>query len=136
MIRRTSAPHILNQRQAFISMESKKYLGKWVASVSNIIELEFTPDNAKDVIAQGLNTDSSYSHQDIAHWCEKFWNKYCDIDAPEEVEKIMPVLADVETQWDLYLANSYSLKELQNKNFNEVRLPVEWFEKWLVEINA
>jgi hypothetical protein len=117
-------------------MGSGKYQGKWVEPVSNKIELEFTPDNAKKVIAHGLDPESSYSHQDIAHWCEKFWNKYCDIDAPEEIEKVMPVLADIETQWDLYLANTYSLKELKMKNFNEVRLPAEWFQKWLVEINA
>ena len=27
----------------------------------------------------------------------------------------MPILADVETQWDLYLANTYSLEELQKQ---------------------
>jgi len=117
-------------------MASEKYQGKWVESVTNKIELEFTPENARKVISLGLENDPTYSHQDIAHWCEKFWNKYCEIDAPEEIDKIMPILADVETQWDLYLANSYSLKELQNKNFSEVKLPVEWFKEWLDEINA
>lgn len=117
-------------------MTSEKYKGKWVEPVSNNIGLEFTPKNARKVISEGLVTGSAYTHQDIASWCEKFWNKYCDIDAPEEIEIIMPVLADIETQWDLYLANSYSLEELQRKNFNEVKLPTEWFEKWLGEINA
>jgi hypothetical protein len=117
-------------------MSSNKYHGKWVESVSISIELEFTPANARKVIALGLDDSSNSTHQDIAHWCEKFWNKYCDVDAPEDIEKILPILADVETQWDLYLANRYSLKELQHLNFSEIKMPTEWFVSWLEQVNA
>jgi len=37
----------------------------------------------------------------------------------------MPILADIETQWDLYLANTYSLSQLQQLDFEAVKLPVE-----------
>jgi len=43
----------------------------------------------------------------------------------------MPILADVETQWDLFLANTLTLQELQSPNFAEIPLPTEWFDKWL-----
>ncbi|MGQ8367478.1 hypothetical protein [Glaciecola sp. 1036] len=65
-----------------------------------------------------------------------FWNKYSELDAPKEIEDIMPILADVETQWDLYLANAYSIEELRKLNFESVMLPLKWFKKWAVEANA
>lgn len=46
----------------------------------------------------------------------------------------MPILADVETQWDLFLANSFTLQELQSLNFAEIRLPTEWFNEWLRQL--
>ena len=105
--------------------------------LSEPINLGFTRENAIKLLLSGEKPENSlYSHKQIAEWCENFWNKYNDIDAPDEIEKIMPVLADVETQWDLYLANTYTLEELQKQNFENVALPSEWFSNWLKEINA
>ncbi len=104
---------------------------------SNPIKLEFNIENFIKLLSLGKTPDSSpYCHKQIAEWCEQFWNKYCDIDAPNDIERIMPLLADVETQWDLFLANTYSLEELQKKNFENVVLPKEWFEEWLNKVNA
>lgn len=101
------------------------------------IELEFTKENAINLLHFGQNPDKSpYSHKQIAEWCERFWNKYCDIDASEEIEAIMPILADVETQWDLYLANTFTLIELQTMNFENVNLPISWFSDWMNQISA
>ncbi len=101
------------------------------------IELEYSKENLLALLAFGENpVDSPYSHKQIAEWCERFWNKYCDEDGPKEIEAIMPVLADVETQWDLYLANTYSSTELQQVDFESVNLPVEWFKSWSEETNA
>jgi len=117
-------------------MTSNSYKGKWSELISNEIKLDFTVENAKRVVSSGLVSDSIYTHQDIASWCEKFWNKYSDTDGPSEIENIMSVLADIETQWDLYLVNTYSLEELQKMEFSTVRMPLEWFEKWNAELNA
>jgi hypothetical protein len=104
---------------------------------SDPIELEYTRENALRLLELGANPDASpYSHKQIAEWCDRFWCQYLEIDAPKEIEKLLPVLTSVETQWDLYLANTYSLKELQEGNFEAVRLPTEWFEDWLKEANA
>ena len=104
---------------------------------SEPIKLEFTRENAKKLLLFGENPEESpYSHKQIAEWCERFWNKYNDVDAEEEIEKLMPILADVETQWDLYLANTYSLEELQKQSFDNIVLPVEWFAEWLTKINT
>ena len=40
-------------------------------------------------------------------------------------------LTDVETQWDLYLANTYSIIELQTRDFEREQMPKEWFDDWL-----
>jgi hypothetical protein len=105
--------------------------------LSESIKLEFTKENAIKVLHFGLNpVNSPYSHKQIAEWCERFWNKYCDIDASMEIEAIMPILADVETQWDLYLANTFTIEELQTMDFENVKLPLSWFLDWVSQINA
>ena len=105
--------------------------------LSEPINLEFTRENTIKLLLLGkVPSESPYSHKQIAEWCERFWNKYCEIDAPEEIEKIMPVLADIETQWELFLANTFELTELQNQDFSNVKLPTMWFTNWLNQISA
>ncbi len=105
--------------------------------LSEPINLDFTRENTVKLLLWGEKPDESpFSHKQIAEWCERFWDMYSDVDASEEIGKLMPVLADVETQWDLYLANTYTLKELQKQSFENVVLPVKWFTEWLREIHA
>jgi hypothetical protein len=116
-------------------MTRNKYVGSWKESVSTAIDLPFEPESLRRVLKWGANPDQSdYTHQDIAHWCERFWNKYTDTGAPVESERLMPILADVETQWDLFLANSFTLQELQSLDFATVHLPSEWFNEWLRQL--
>lgn len=85
----------------------------------------------------GANPDASpYSHKQIAEWCDRFWCQYLDVDAPPEIERLLPILTNVETQWDLYLANTYTLEQLRSQNFESERVPVEWFKKWLCQAKA
>jgi hypothetical protein len=48
--------------------------------------------------------------------------------------RLLPVLTDVEAQWDLYLANTYPIDELRSRSFDDERMPVEWFVEWLAQI--
>ena len=106
-------------------------------NLSDPIELEFSRENALNLLRFGAYpNESPFSHKQIAEWCDRFWCEYLDIDAPQEIERLLPILTDVETQWDLFLANTYSLEELRVGNFESVRLPVQWFEEWLKEANA
>ncbi len=96
------------------------------------IQLSFAPESVRQVLAWGARPDDApYSHKQIAQWCDAFWCQYLDVDAPQEIERMLPILADVETQWDLYLANTYSLDELRTRSFDNERMPLEWFEGWL-----
>lgn len=49
-------------------------------------------------------------------------------------EKLYGILGDISAQWDLYLANTFSLIELQQLDFSKIKLPLEWFEDWLKEL--
>lgn len=99
------------------------------------IPLPFTADSVGQVLEWGANPDSShYSHPQIAEWCDAFWCQYLEVDAPPEIERLLPILTDVETQWDLFLANSYSLDQLRTMSFEQVRVPTDWFEAWLKQV--
>jgi hypothetical protein len=87
------------------------------------------------MLAWGANPDSSpYSHKQIAEWCDRFWCKYLEIDVDAEIESLLPILAHVETQWDLYLVNTYSIEALQTKDFEQEQMPKEWFNEWLAQL--
>lgn len=108
-----------------------------MTSASLAIQLPFTVQSAIQVLSWGAAPDSApHSHKQIAEWCDAFWCQYIDIDAPKDVEGLLPILADVETQWDLYLSNSYSVEELRTQTFDDERMPTEWFEDWLAQAGA
>ena len=89
--------------------------------MSKNIDLKFDAKSFNQVLLWGANPDAApYDHSEIAHWCESFWNLYCDKDNPAEIEKLMPILADVETQWVLWV--------ISNKSAS---IPVAWFREWL-----
>jgi hypothetical protein len=97
--------------------------------------MPFTREAALKMLKWGAEPSTSpYSHKQIAEWCDRFWCKYLDVDAEPEIESLLPILTDVETQWDLYLANTYSLEELRAKNFEEEQMPTVWFRDWLQQL--
>lgn len=105
--------------------------------ISAPIPLPFEVEAAIKILGWGAKPNTSpYSHKQISEWCDRFWCQYLDVDAPPEIEKLLSILTDVETQWDLFLANTFSLEELKSCNFEQVQLPVEWFEQWLAQAVA
>ena len=99
------------------------------------IDLPFTRASAELLLQYGANPDASpYSHKQIAEWCDRFCCRYIDIDAEDEIEQLLPVLTDIETQWDLYLANKYSVEELRSASFDDEQMPAEWFVEWLDQV--
>ncbi|MFJ2990365.1 hypothetical protein ACIPF8_21070 [Collimonas sp. NPDC087041] len=104
-------------------------------NLSNPIPLPFTSESFVRLLQYGANpNESPYSHKQIAEWCDKFWCRYIDIDIPAEIEAILPILTDVETQWDLHLANTFTVEQLRCDSFEVERMPVEWFNDWLDQV--
>ena len=96
------------------------------------VDLPYTPDSARQMLAWGaMPSTSPYTHRQIADWCDRFWVDFMDSDAPPDIEKLLPVLADVDAQWDLNFCNSFPLNELHLINQDQVQLPIQWFEEWL-----
>lgn len=110
-----------------------KFVGSWSESASKRIDLPFTVESLSLVLAWG-RSGGDYSHQDIAHWCDRFHMAKFDVDTDHAMDVATGIAADVDAQWDMFLANTYSLNELQNLDFRQVKLPVEWFAEWLNQI--
>lgn len=93
---------------------------------SDEIPLPYTRESLVYLLACGSHPYTSpYSHRAIARWCELFWNQFCDVDASDEIEQLMPVLADVENQWDHFSAEKSCSAALE-VNW----MPAEWFSEW------
>jgi hypothetical protein len=100
--------------------------------MGGMVDLPYTPESVLAVLRWGAIPGSSpYTHREIADWCDQFWCKFMDVDSPAEIERLMPILADIDVQWDLFLANTYTLERLRTLNLDDVKLPVEWFADWL-----
>jgi len=101
-----------------------------------IIPLEFTLSSLREVLSWGAQPESSpYTHEEIAHWCDQMFMRFMDVDCDSALDNAISVAASVDCQWDLFLANSYSIEKLSTLDLSKVFLPVEWFQEWLVELN-
>ena len=116
------------------------YRGSWTESPFEKLELPFTIESLKKVLASGADKDSPSTHQQIADWCFRFWWEREESSLSrvedERLDVAAEVAIDVDAQWDLYLANEFTLGELQSMNFSQVRLPDEWFHNWQAELAA
>ena len=97
----------------------------------------FSIEAARQMLRWGFDPEASpFTHKQIAEWCDRFWCSYSDTDAPAEIEKALPVLADVDVQWDLFLSNTYTFEQLRTINLDQVRLPSKWFSSWASQLGA
>jgi hypothetical protein len=62
--------------------------------------------------------------------------RFLDTDESPEFDAAISVAADVDCQWDLFLANTYTLEQLRQLDFAAVRLPVEWFIGWRRQLSS
>jgi hypothetical protein len=111
-----------------------KYVGCWVETPSQDIPLPFSAHNLASLLAQAAQLEKGdYTHQDIAHWCDRFHMAYLYGDLPDEegiTQGVAAIAEDVSAQWELHLANTYSLEQLQTMGFSSVELPHHWFREW------
>lgn len=97
--------------------------------------MPFTRDAAIQMLKWGANPElSPYTHKQIAEWCHIFWFQYLEADAEPEIEALLPILSEVDAQWDLYLANTYPFEVLQKMEFEKEQMPKEWFNTWLRQV--
>lgn len=116
-----------------------QFVGSWKETGWREISLPFTSESLATVLSWGAGEQSSeYTHQDIAHWCDRFNTAFItDHWTRDEEVGISPfasIVEDVYLQWDLYLANTYTLEQLQSLRFSDIRLPDGWFQRWLAKV--
>jgi hypothetical protein len=118
-----------------------RYIGAYSEPPAPSISLPFTLANLRVLLAVGAQSDARYTHQQIKAWAGSFWWRYTDWRAdpdasvPKEMKAAADLAQEIEMQWDMYLANTYTLPELQHLDFSQVRLPNEWFADWLARLN-
>jgi hypothetical protein len=113
-----------------------RYVGLWTETGWREIALPFTSESLATVLSWGAGEQrSEHTHQDIAHWCDRFHMAFVtDHWSREDEASIRPfagIAEDVSAQWELFLSNTYTLEQLQAVTFSTITLPVEWFQDWL-----
>jgi hypothetical protein len=108
-----------------------RYVDSWTDGQWRLIPLPFATESLRQVLDWGAHPDAApYTHREIAHWCDRMHMQFLDTDEAPDMEAAIRIAADVDCQWDLFLANSYTLDQLRQLDFSAVRLPTEWFLDW------
>ena len=111
-----------------------KCLGRWDETPFEELTLPWEIKSFRSLLKIGSTTEPEYTHQQIVDWSARFWWEVMEGSMSENVDEALKAAADIaqdiEVQWDLFLVESYSLKELQTMNYGSVCLPKEWFEEW------
>ena len=116
-----------------------RYVGSWTETGWRDIPLPFTRENLVTVLSWGAgDLPTTHSHQDIAHWCDRFHMAWVtdELRGDDTFRPVVDIAHDVSAQWELHLANTYTLEQLQALTFSTVALPVEWFQDWLRRVRG
>lgn len=112
-----------------------RYVGSWTETGWREIPLPFTRESLTTVLAWGAGEQpSTHSHQDIANWCDRLsmaWATDTLSDDEDTLRPLVDIAEDVSAQWELFLANTYTLQQFQALQFSAVTLPIVWFQGWL-----
>ncbi|MFX1265840.1 MAG: hypothetical protein ACFFH0_10710 [Promethearchaeota archaeon] len=111
-----------------------KLIHRWVEPQCEKIEEPFNIQILGDLLGEGFkNSGSKYSHQQIADWCRRWFVEVVNerMDVPESV---CDIIQDIDAQWDLFLFNTYTYEDLIQLDLSKVRLPVEWFAGWAIQL--
>jgi hypothetical protein len=117
---------------AMAGKDPDKYIGRWHETPCEPINLPFSVESFAQILRAGAQVDGPYSHQQIADWSHSLWWEVSEgslqEDVSPELRHAAEIALDVDAQWDLLLANTFSLAQLQSMDFSTVRLPVDWFQ--------
>ena len=122
-----------------MSRRKNLYLGSYWEPKPAPIDLPLTITNLQTLLAAGASPKPLYTHQQIKEWASRFWWEKREGSLAEHndpsLKGAIDLAQDVEMQWDMYLANTYSLQELQELDFSKVELPKGWFVDWLLRLD-
>ena len=108
-----------------------RYVGSWTETSCRVVPVPFNRSGLITVLKWGAEASAPYTHQEIANWCGQFRFQNDSRSDSNASASAIDIADDVNVQWDLYLANTYALAELQKLDFSKIELPREWFVAWL-----
>ena len=114
-----------------------RYLGSWTEPAADLISLPYTSTSLRTLLKIGQSPEQAeYTHQQIARWCDLFVFHFFDDPADRDRTIELEVAQDVSAQWDLTIANTFTLEECRNLNYSEFQLPCAWFTDWLEQLET
>jgi hypothetical protein len=112
-----------------------RYVGSWTEPPADPISMPFTSTNLRALLEIGRDVETpKYTHQQIARWCDLFVFHFFDDPAVRDRTIELEVAEDVSAQWDLTIANTFTLEERRKLNYAEFRLPLNWFADWIEQL--
>ena len=118
----------------------RRFVGAYSEPLAPPIGLPLTVVSFRTLLIEGAQPNSQFTHQQIKDWAAKFWAHYHLEFSGSRTEAHAEMAAstiaqDIEVQWDMSLANTHTIEELQHLDFSQVRLPQQWFADWLDQLN-
>ncbi|MGE6614004.1 hypothetical protein ACQKFG_26540 [Peribacillus sp. NPDC076916] len=99
------------------------------------IDSPLSSENLKNLLNTVCRKENRFSQFEFIKWCDNLTMAFEEAEASNEFDEIaFGIARDIECQWDLFLVNTYSLKELQNLDLSKVKLPQDWFIEWLKQL--
>jgi hypothetical protein len=100
----------------------------------SLLPLPYNAESVIKVLEWGASpTISMYTHKQIYEWCNLFTCEYTEVTPSHEVKKLLPILNEVETKWEAYINSNYAANELKTLTHDDLALPSEWFQEWLLK---
>ncbi|MFJ8086926.1 hypothetical protein ACIQ7N_01735 [Lysinibacillus sp. NPDC095746] len=96
---------------------------------------KYSNENLKKAISLAIN--NQITHKELVDWCFHYLNDVYfkdDEDNPLD-DRATKIVLDIDTQWEIYISNTFALSELQTLEFETVKMPIEWLKKWFDLIN-
>ena len=114
-----------------------RYVGSWTEPAADFISLPYTSTSLRTLLKIGQSPEQAqYTHQQIARWCDLFVFHFFDDAANRDRTIELEVAQDVSAQWDLTIANTFTLEECRNLDCSKFQLPCEWFAEWLEQLET
>jgi hypothetical protein len=112
-----------------------RYVGSWTEPAADSISLPYTSTSLCTLLKIGQSPEQPrFTHHQIARWCDLFAFHFFDDPTVRDRTIELKVAEDVSAQWDLTIANTFTLEERRNLNYAEFQLPFEWFADWLEQL--
>lgn len=115
-------------------MARNRYIGSFRETPFVRVSLPFNLSNLQQLLKHGSCFTEPYTHQQICDWTQRFASNVHEERDKLEQMPFLEIIDDIGAQWDMWSYNTYSLNELQELDFSQVRLPHEWFTDWLRRI--